>query len=490
MIRMSGALGNVRVTAGRMYLSLPILLFGCLALAIGVVADIAGWDLLQFTAIYAAVTVPPFAVRPDDRPLDVFRPFVGLVVLLYLYSVSTLLFVQETGATYYGESVAAQDLATYRLACWVAGLGIAAGTLIAQSVPVKSNGVAAEGGQQRTLLVLIAACVAILAAPFVAAKFSPWLATAYGDVAFSVRLERLADQTAGVKEVLLEVLPITIILCGCTVLMMDSRRSWFLRALAGVVIGLYFATTLLSGWRSQLMGATLLVGVYFHYRVRPFRPYEMVLGGAIVYVLINVISVIRATSAPMEMIGLLANAYSDRGLQFLALGQSGELATSTNLLRLIAGIRLGESQFELGSVTLGQIAAFVPRPLMSARPPLASELFVMTFYPGVLESGGGYGFFMVQDGYWDFGVPGVFVYCLIYAFFVEVMYRQFRARLSSEIAVFAYALLYAQLVLGVVRSGIFSSLKAAVIALLPIVALTALMGLVGAAARARGGPGT
>ncbi len=472
------------MNSAALHLSLPALILALFALAGACLAGLLGAELLEFTFAFAVLALIPFAARAGRGKPDPFRPFIGLLALLYLYSVSTLLFVEAAGATYYGEPVVAVDLSTYRTACLLAAAGISLGALIGQSGRVPMTRLSsATAAAEHTALIWLAAGLAALAFPLIAGKFAPWLATSYGEVALSLRVERLAEHSAGIKETLLETLPITIVLCGCTALMFDSRQAGIMRLVAATIFGLYCVSTLLSGWRGQLMSAALISGIYFHYKVRPIRWYQMIIAALIVYVLINVISVVRATSAPMEMIALLIDAVSDRGFGFLALSQSGELATSTNLLRLISGIRLGESEFGLGSVTLGQLAAFLPRPLMPSRPPIASELFVMTFYPGVLESGGGYGFFMVQDGYWDFGLPGVFFYCLAFGLAVETLYRHLRVRMRSDVVIFLYAILYSQLVLSVVRNGIFASLKAALIAIIPIGVMVVMSHLIVASAR-------
>ncbi len=454
----------------------PLLgLIGSLLLA--VVAYASEKSILSFSGVYVALAAVPFVIRRSALNTDVFRPFIGLAALLYLYSISTPLFISATNVTYWGETVDARDLATYYVACLAAITGLSFGTVLASHAD-RHHGVPVihkfPDQYQRRLLVVAAVVTGILGLPFIIGKFDPTAATSYGDVALSLRVDRLADRASGPKEILFEIIPSTIVLCAATAILFDSSRRFFLRVFAGSLIVLYGMTSVLSGWRAQLMVAVLIVGIFFHYRVRPFRWTTTLIGAVLIYVLINGLSVVRASSNPVEMFAALLSAIDDRGLQFLAIEQSGELAASTNLLRLIHGIEAGETHYGWGTIALGQIAAFLPRAVLPDRPNFGSELFVKTFYPGVFESGGGYGFFVVQDGYWDFGLLGVVLYCAIYAYFIERIYRALCYRFHMDLVVFLYALLYSQLVLSLIRSGIFAAIKGALIVASPILLLLVL----------------
>jgi oligosaccharide repeat unit polymerase len=465
-----------RVRSGGSISVRPLLgLIGSLMLAL--VAYAAETSILSFSGVYVALAAVPFVVRKSALNTDVFRPFTGLAALLYLYSISTPLFISATNGTYWGEVVDAGDLATYYFACVAAIAGLSLGTVLAShadrryGTPVIPT---VTDQYQRRLLVVAALVAGILGLPFIVGKFDPTAATSYGDVALSLRVDRLADKSSGPKEILFEIIPSTIVLCAATSILFDSYRRFVLRILAGSLIALYWITSILSGWRGQLMVAILIVGIFFHYRVRAFRWTNMFIGAVLIYVLINGLSVVRASSNPVEMFAALLSAIDDRGFQFLAIEQSGELATSTNLITLIHGIETGKTQYGLGSIALGQIAAFLPRAVLADRPDFGSELFVKTFYPGVFESGGGYGFFVVQDGYWDFGLLGVVFYCALFAYFIERLYRALSHRFHMDLVVFLYALLYSQLVLSLVRSGIFAAIKGALIVASPMLLLLVL----------------
>ena len=176
----------------------------------------------------------------------------------------------------------------------------------------------------------------------------------------------------------------------------------------------------------------------------------------------------RGSSDPFEMIRILSETIDERGFEIFGISQSGELATSTNLIRLIQGMHLGETDYGYGINAINQLIAIIPRIIYPERPPIASELFVQTFYPGVYEMGGGYGFFILQDGYWDFGLVGVFLYSIAFGVFTEALYWRFMKLIADPFWILFYGIIYYQLVFSSIRSGNFASIKAAAIIGLPI----------------------
>ena len=90
-------------------------------------------------------------------------------------------------------------------------------------------------------------------------------------------------------------------------------------------------------------------------------------------------------------------------------------------------------------------------------------MFVDVFYPGVREKGGGYGFFIIQEGYWALGLPGCFLFMAFFGFMVERVHALAMRFRQLEFAIFWYAAVYADLVMASVRSGVVGSFKAALL---------------------------
>jgi oligosaccharide repeat unit polymerase len=436
--------------------------------AAALVAQTLDHDLLAFSAWYVCLALCPLWFG-DGRDIgDVFRPYYGVALLLYLYSVSTPLLVADTGVAYFGEAVDPRDMTTYYIACLCSIAGLSVGTIVGflNAPRPTTDAPRTHATSEYAALMLSTAIIALITASHFLPKFNPGAATSYAAEALALRIRRLADTSSGITETMLQTVPSMLVIFTATIWLFHSRRV-LLRAIGGAALVLYMSTSFLSGWRGELVVGMLVVGMYVHYRVRRFTLGEVVVGGALVYLLVNGLALVRVASDPRAMWIFLQEEISTRGFAFLRLGNSGELATSSNLLRLISGIRVGESSYGWGMIGLGQFLAFVPRVILPGRPDMASEHFVKVFYPGIFESGGGYGFFMVQDGYWDFGVAGAFAYSLIFAFGFERVYRGLRHRFDSDLVVFLYALLYSQLALAVVRSGIIGSIKSGLIATIP-----------------------
>ncbi len=430
-------------------------------------------QVLAFSFAFILLSIIPL-LNPNQRiKMDPFRPHFGLSILLFLYSVSTLIFVINNDTTYYGEEVSKQTIFIYSIACLLCMGGISCGTLMASLLKSKNYNLVFLSRllPNNKKIYKISLICGLIFFPFIIHKFQPWNATSYADVALSLRVEKFSDNSAGIKEIIFENIPAMIVLVACTLAIFDWKLHKSIRFIAGLLLLAYITTSLLSGWRGQLVFVILIIFIYYHWRIKSIKISYLIATALIGYVVINTLSVARISSNPMEMISAVSENINDKGFVFLAISQSGELATSTNLLRLISGIESGEIQYGYGSILFKQISAFVPRAIWPDRPPMGSELFVQTFYPGIYESGGGYGFFLPQDGFWDFGLIGVFFYGLFLGFLLEKLYMWFFNHRQIDFIVLFYAIVYSQLVLAVVRSGTVGSLKAALIASIPLMVL-------------------
>jgi oligosaccharide repeat unit polymerase len=177
------------------------------------------------------------------------------------------------------------------------------------------------------------------------------------------------------------------------------------------------------------------------------------------------------------MIAAVTEQIGTEGYGFLEVSGSGELQTSTNLVRLIVGIDTGEDAYRWGMVTLSNILSVVPRAIWPDRPLTGAELFVETFYPGVLESGGGYGCFIFQDPYWDFGFLGVFAFAFGLALAMRKFYVGLILNNGSPFWVLLYTIVYSNMVIAVVRSGIYAGIKNSLISVVPLLLISAITSL-------------
>lgn len=435
---------------------------------------------IVFSVAYAIAAFLPFLLRgAPPSSIDPLQPYPVISLLLFFYSLSTLRGFEVSGLAEALESVSPFSVVKFAIACIVGQIGLAVGEL---SGPHRMPGHIPAGDTpdatlKLRLLIGVGLPVALLALPFYFGRLDFINVASYSDSAFETRITRMADDAAGVREVLLQEVPSILLLCGCTALMLDPRRLPVIRLAAALIFGAYALTSLLAGLRGQLATMLLLPFLFFHYRRRRLSLSMAALIVLAGYVLMNALSISRLSSNPLEMIALLTEQIASDGYGFLDVGQSGELQTSTNLVRLIVGIDTGEDTYRWGAVTASNLASTIPRMLWAERPPTGSELFVQVFHPGVLEAGGGYGSFIFQDPYWDFGLAGVFVFAACLGWLMRKVYVGLVLDRGSSFAILVYAIIYGHLVVSVIRSGIFAGLKGALVSAAPLLVIAVIAAL-------------
>lgn len=431
---------------------------------------------LTFVLLYLAIAFAPLSfLNKGQYSFDPFEPYFGLSLLFLMYGLSTVQFVYHNGVTYEGDVVTTGVFIEYILVCLLGQIGLSAGYFfnsyffrfrqIDRNELLHSEN---KSNQYMNTMLGSGVLVSILLLPFYIDTINPLRVISYADAAFESRLLRMADVTAGLKDIFLIDSPILLLLCASAAVLFDNKRGSFVRLLGITFTLLYVITNFLSGWRGKLVLGAIIPILYYHYRVRRFPVYVIILGGIFVYIFINALAVMRSSADLSVMIALLFENAADNDFAFLDLGNSGELSTSSNLLKLINGIESGETSYYWGGQFISQFGAFVPRFFWPDRPLLASELFVKTFYPVIYDQGGGYGLFFHQEGYWDFGFLGVFFYALLLGYLISWVYDGLVLKRNGQFWVLLYAVLYGSFILTVVRSGFVGMIKGGVMSMFPL----------------------
>lgn len=425
-----------------------------------------------FVFAYLATAVIFISFYAGNEKLDFFSPGIGLVILLFLYSLSSALFVESTGVTAHNDPVSERTITVYYFSC-IAGLaGLSCGMLLAQRFNSRSIRLSFESkivlDNNLFYRKLLAAVIGL--SVLLWSKILPWFnftkVDSYAMRSTAVRVERMENAAAGIQEVFLVNLPIMLILCLATYLLF-KKRNLFLRGTGFLIIVSYLVRNTMAGWRGHVMAALLIPAIYYHYRVRRISTTFAITSGVLVYLFVNVMSFVRSTSDLGEMYALLSTAFQQGNFKFLSLTSSTELLVGTNLHRLISGIDNMETSFTYGWSIISEFLVFIPRYFYSARPLSLSENFAATFYPGSLEEGAGFGFFFLQEGYWAAGITGVFVLTFVYGWMTQMIYQWVRRNVEYDIVLFIYAAVYNVLVLSAVRTGLFGNFKNVLMVLLP-----------------------
>lgn len=458
-----------------MYKLYPLLFF-----SFGVFGWIIGADSsVIFALFYAAIALAPKALGFYAGKLDPFEPYFGLSLLFFLYGFSTLIFLKENQVSYNMETVSTAAKIEYLIVCLAGQLGLVLGYLVGPHAYWRGVSAIPQKLDVRIRILLGPALIcALLLLPLYVDQFNFLNVISYADNALESRVVRMANPEAGIRDVFLRDAPTQIVLFACVLFLTTNlKKSLLLKFISAAILGAYLATNLLAGARGQVVLGVLLLVIFIHYHIRRLNSSMMFIGAVFTYVLVNALSIMRSSSDFEKMIALLFDYINNNGFDFLLLSNSGELATSSNLLTLIIGIQGNQTNHSLGYLFFSQFGALIPRAIWLDRPPMASELFVQTFFPGVFESGGGYGLFFHQEGYWDFGVIGVVVYAAILAWFTRILYVRLIIHNPGYFSTLLYNVFYGVFVLAIVRSGFVGSIKAASIVAWPLLFIIILVRL-------------
>lgn len=438
-------------------------------------------DWAWFSIGYALIWAVLGRAYSRNSTLDLLSPFFVLPAVMYLYCVASGIYVDTNGETYMGDPISSQTRYRYYAACLAGIAGFGSGALAARRWPpgLFGSGVLESSGHARRFPVAclgFGVLIALLSPADVLSYFNPFTAAAYGDWALESRLDRSLDPGAGLRDVVSFYIPVVLLLSGSVAVVL-SNRNILLRITAAALIIAYLVTNTLAGKRGVVVEAAVPMVIVFHYRVRQIRLREAIVFMLSGYLFINLMAIARVSSNPLEMFQAVADAAGTAGPKLLAVTATSELWTGMNLHRLIEGIAANETHLSYGMSIVNEAATFVPRVLYPGRPLSLGEQFADVFYPGLLESGGGMGLFLLQEGYWALGTFGVAVTMFVFGYLLEAGYRQFRAHAADMAVTLIYGFAYPALVLSSVRSGITGSIKSAALTVAPLLLVLLVLSL-------------
>jgi oligosaccharide repeat unit polymerase len=425
--------------------------------------------------------------------LDLLHPGIVFAALLYAYSIASALYVREHGTTEAGFIIDNDTLVYYYISCLLglAGLGFgvlwgtASGTRLIWWTPSWTT---FTNKCQNRKLVFYALSVGVLLAPFYYKFFNPADATLYSERAYAMRVEQRADSFGGLLAALTQQAP-SLLLIGCATYFMFRSRNILLKFSGMAIVALYLATNTMSGWRGVVIQGAAIPVIFFHYRVRRLSFLSLMVLGLGTYIFMDLAAISRSARSPGQMIAAIEEKFAVNGSETLNAEQNGELMTATNLMTEISALQSGELQFNYGTGIFTELAVYVPRAFYPDRPLPLSELYLKILYPDVLDAGAGYGFFCLQEGYWAFGVAGVFLFMLVYGWALAVVYRWYQRFLWSDLAALLYSTIFYDLVVAAVRTGLLSSIKNMLIGAIPFLFVMMMPDLFGSNQRRSSGWG-
>jgi oligosaccharide repeat unit polymerase len=461
-----------------------ILLIACIFLSIPlIVLSVEEYGLFElnlmlgmYVSLFLSISMLFIFIYKGNQSIDFLCPAVGLIILMFLYSTASAIYVEIEGKTNFGFFVNRYEKFIYYLSCLFGLIGLIIGTLLSKKIKNrKKKSFLLERYQLNDSLLMNKLAIysfvlSIILFPFIIDSFNFISVGSYSENILKTMLNLRKDAFSGLKQVLFVYIPNTYIL-SLSVILFFRHKHLLIKSLFFLVFFSYIAKNVLAGDGSATMSGLMLPTFYYHYRIKEIAIGKAIVGGIVIYLFINSLNIMRYSSSPTTMWTLLQENIDEYGYNFLKLWRSGELITGTNLFRLIGGIERGEIHYIYFHSISTELLTYIPRALFPGRPLPLSEQFMLIFYPQAYAQGRGFGFFLLMEGYWAFGVFGVFIYMLLFGYIVQNIYQSLYRSINRDYITFVYACFYSALVLCSVRTGVVGSLKAALMNVLPFVLL-------------------
>ena len=435
-----------------------------------------------FAVVYWLIGVP-FVRYLQEKYDDLLHPAGPLLIVTFLYAFASILFYYNSGGeTLYGDVISTPSFVSFCVACILGELGIIIGAIIAGR-QLKGRQIQNVRGSVLLrlaipVLIVIAATLAIFFFVDIIPAFNFLSVSAYSDWALNSRVAALeADAALPIRQILLTSMPSVLLIASGIFLIF--RGKFLVRFIGIAILGANILTGLLSGARGAMFATLCSIVIFIHYRIKRFRLPTMVLGVFCSILLLHAIALVRSTSKLSEMVDIFVTQTTGNVSHLLDLSGSGELLVGLNLMKTIEAISAGDSKFNYGKGFVDDILCYIPRAIFPDRPLPLGDKFVVEFYPGVHEMGGGYGLFFLQDGYWSFGLIGVFVSLFAYSWALSRIYFYFKIYFDSDFMVLVYGFIYFPLVIASPRTGLMISFKSAAVLAFPFMFVLVFASLVG-----------
>lgn len=415
-----------------------------------------------YSIVYWMIAVP-FVGHVYKKHDDFLHPAIPLAILLYLYSTASLLYYYNNDfMTQHGAAISGWSIFVFCSSCVCGLLGTVGGTYIAsrrEPVPFQLGFVKQILSRWAVpCLLFFAVVLGAIYFDNIRQDFNFLSAKSYSETALSSRVAVLeGEATMPVLQVITRIIPLGMVVAGSLILLF--RGNLLARFFGGALLLSNILALVASGSRGGLFAVLAAIVIFVNYRVYKLR-LGIVLGGILLSILVlNAIGIARSTSQFSEMRDRLLYETGGSITSLLDLGSSGELLVGMNLMKLIEALSTSETEYNYGKGFIDDVLCYIPRALYVNRPLPGSERFLEEFYPGVRDSGGGYGLFFLQDGYWAFGVLGVFLSLTVYSWAISMIYLRIKPHFDCDFVALFYAFAYFPLVVSSPRSGLVLSFK-------------------------------
>ncbi len=395
------------------------------------------------------------------------RPYNILFILIFIYSLSVPFYYNVFGTTYYGEEFNDFHYSIYYLTCLMSLLALTFADILFIKKYLKLSLITSNKLNLTSYRTIVLIALFVFFFLLKLKNFNIFNVISYGENALSSRELARTNKFSGVEDIFFEQIPNFFIFTSTFILIWKKGYARFI----WVPISLYIISiAFISGSRGYILQVILPFLVFMLYRSRKYNPYFLLFFLAFGLIVSNFIEIFRSLTV-FDLNYLFDVVINNSFNLEQIIASSGELSVSVNLLKLIKELNYSTESFQYGQSFIEQLSTFIPNGLLPYRPLIASEKFVYLFYNDIYNIGGGYGFFILQDGYWDFGVFGsmvsMFLFMILLNSIFIFFYRKFKE--GSVFYFFLLVIFIKNMVVFSVRSGIIASLKALWIDFIPLV---------------------
>ncbi|WP_164847836.1 O-antigen polymerase [Sandaracinomonas limnophila] len=394
-----------------------------------------------------------------------FSPFFLFPLIYFIYSFAGLLYFYENQEDIFGNSFGFNIGLEYFITCILGLLGFYIGFFWVIKSKVIVKVIPSVNPVTFKYIIFFYILISVLVNPTgIFSQFDLSDIKSYGEVAFDSRLEYRNNKEFALVEIFFQTTPIFLLIYSC--LEQFKKSKSLLKIIYIIPCALLIVHSFLSGTRAVFVSYFLFIFFYLYFTTNIFKSINfikavfLIVGFFWVYVIINIIPIVRSASDFSQMITLFESFYNQYGFSFLKLQNSSELQTSINLQKLQHEIINNGFEFTYGVNLLNDFLVFIPRIFYDNRPLPTSELFASVFYKDVYSQGGGMGMFVLIDGYWSFGNLGVLITSIFFSAFIAVLYRSILVKINSNpTSIFIFVTYFQAFIVSAVRGGMILSLR-------------------------------
>ena len=273
----------------------------------------------------------------------------------------------------------------------------------------------------------------------------------YKDFSLQKSINHRSDKLSGFKIIINHVLPVSLI-----ILLLFTSKDRYISSICFFIVIVYFLKMFLEGQRFYLFYFIFLIlGIFVLNFKTSFKTLFFLC--VMSFALFLLVSISRHAKTLTQFCESVESSKKQNSFYFLK--PPTEFLVGQNLHLLIEKLESGKTSALGLNGLFNEILIFFPRFVPIKRDLPLGEKFASDFYPQEYQKGAGYGFFIVQEGYWIYKQLGVFLSFMFLGFLSQYIYLKMlkTPNLLNHFLFISFAI---NCLLFGMRTGILGSIKA------------------------------